>query len=44
MTPVSYHEGEFKVVAVKGTFFHCQGQTMKDWNEYLENNRQSYQL
>lgn len=34
-TLVSYHKRKFKVVTVKGTFFHCQGQTMEDRNEYL---------
>lgn len=36
MTALSYHEGKFKVVTVKGTFFHCKGQSMEDGNEYLE--------
>lgn len=38
---VSYHEGKFKVVTVKGAFFHCQGQTMKDRNEYLEGKKET---
>lgn len=40
MTALSYHEGEFKVVTVKGTFFHCKAQSMEDGNEYLEKKSQ----
>lgn len=30
-----YHEGEFKVVAVKRTLFHCKSQPVEDGNEDL---------
>lgn len=33
----AYHEREFKVVTVKGTFFYRKSQTVEDGNEYLEN-------
>lgn len=36
-TSSPYHEGEFKVVTVKGTFFHRKSQSMEDGNEYLKN-------
>lgn len=31
-----YHEREFKVITVKGTFFHGQRQAMEDGDEYLK--------
>lgn len=31
-----YHEREFKVITVKGTFFHGQCQSMEDGDEYLK--------
>lgn len=31
-----YHEREFKVITVKGTFFHGQCQSMEDGDKYLK--------
>lgn len=33
-----YHEGKFKVVTVKGTFFDCKSQAVEDGDENLNKN------